>query len=233
MVFLLCLFGFMVVQILYKWVTPMNDPPSIINAMIAMSMFREDHHPMFGTWYRTLMVITMATVPILIVPKPATLYLQFKWRTRRRQRPRLSLRYMYDEEQFGEEEEEEVFDWMDVVVHQLIEAIEFVLGTVSHTASYLRLWALSLAHQQLATVFFQKTIASTMCFPFPYNAITTYFVGFPVWLSTTVVILVGMDVMECFLHTLRLHWVEFQSKFYKGDGWAFAPYRHHVILTSA
>lgn len=32
------------------------------------------------------------------------------------------------------------------------------------------------------------------------------FVGFPVWLSTTFAVLMCMDLMECFLHALRLHW---------------------------
>ncbi|CAJ1351182.1 unnamed protein product, partial [Effrenium voratum] len=135
-----------------------------------------------------------------------------------------------DEESLSlEAVEEEEFDLTECAIHQVIETIEYVLGTVSHTASYLRLWALSLAHQQLSLVFFGMTLLGGMSAPFPLNIITTYF-AFSCWFGATVGILLGMDVMECFLHTLRLHWVEFQSKFYKADGHAFVPYCHRDIL---
>lgn len=111
-------------------------------------------------------------------------------------------------------------NFSEELVHSAIHTIEFVLGTVSNTASYLRLWALSLAHHQLALVFWSKMI---MQYGLEKEGVYWGVVGFAVWAVATFAVLLCMDTLECFLHALRLHWVEFQNKFFAGDGIEFRP----------
>jgi V-type H+-transporting ATPase subunit a len=119
-------------------------------------------------------------------------------------------------------------DFSEVVIHQAIETIEFVLGMVSNTASYLRLWALSLAHTELATVFWKKAMVAAINSGNPVAIV----MGYGVFAATTFAVLLAMDVLECFLHALRLHWVEFQNKFYKADGQKFTPLSFRKILNA-
>jgi len=121
------------------------------------------------------------------------------------------------------------FNFGEIFIHQAIETIEFVLGMVSNTASYLRLWALSLAHTELATVFWEKAMVSAIA---TGNSVAI-FIGYAIFAGVTFGVLLAMDVLECFLHALRLHWVEFQNKFFKADGYRFQPFNFRTILDKA
>merc|ERR1711972_374929 len=171
---------------------------------------------------QTLMKFTVLSVPFMLLPKPFILLAQHK----AEEKKKASNGGLLDVEApagGGGHGHGEEFEFGEIFIHQIIETIEYVLGTVSHTASYLRIWALSLAHQQLSLVFFQKTLTMGLEMSFPANGIVLYFM-FAAWFGITLGVLLGMDVLECFLHTLRLHWVEFQSKFYRGGGDKFEPF---------
>jgi len=126
----------------------------------------------------------------------------------------------------------------DIFVHQAIHTIEFVLGCVSNTASYLRLWALSLAHSQLSEVFWEYImmgyhIGFGGMFPGVAGGAVMTIICFPIFWLCTMMVLMAMESLSAFLHALRLQWVEFQGKFYSADGKKFSPLTFDMAMAEA
>ena len=239
--FMLLLFGYMIILIFVKWaINYDNDTskaPSIIT--ILMNLFLKngsvEKKPVWGTVKkeesanRIFFYSALLCIPIILIPKPLIKILKMQ-KKEKKQNNDLSESLIENVELDDEEEEIKIREipetYTDIIVHQIIETIEFVLGCVSNTASYLRLWALSLAHSQLAKVFFEKCIL--------YVGKNLNFIGviigFFLFANITFSVLMGMDLMEAFLHTLRLHWVEFQNKFYYADGILFKAFSFQKLM---
>lgn len=172
LIFLVCLVGYMDFLIVLKWVTEYHGQPraSIISTIIGMSMMKtvEPEDEFFSGQHgvqTVLLFLMLISVPWMLLPKPI---IELIMHNKSHPKSKTLTNAPENHEEGGEEvvplgdkisttggeEEEDDFEFGEAFIHQMIETIEFVLGAISNTASYLRLWALSLAHQQLALVSF-------------------------------------------------------------------------------
>ena len=253
-IFMLILFGYMDFLIFLKWSINYdgkeNQAPDIKSYLMSIFLdfgklpeFPKDKDDNNKDWillkdraftekfHLSILIISIICLIIMFAPK---IFLNYsKAKEKSRDKNIINLKNSLDDNMHENLIENENINnlenpeplFSDFFVASVIETIEFALGTVSNTASYLRLWALSLAHSQLSAVFFEYSIGliSMMTDYYFVNGflLSIVFIGFA---TVTFGVLLCMDLMECFLHTLRLHWVEFQNKFYKADGYKFEPF---------
>jgi len=254
--FLLCLFGYLIVMIFIKWILyganftgqwSEHCAPNLLITFINMMLFKndppdesqEDCHVdghnydvyMFQGQHllqMVLVVVGVLMIPIMLLGKP--IYILCKRKQRRSHYDTIQ-DGLLDDEEVPERNDEEM-EFSEIMINQGIHTIEYALGSVSHTASYLRLWALSLAHNQLSEVLWSMVMSSAFTTGSYVGAVMLYPI-FAAWAALTISVMVLMEGLSAFLHTLRLHWVEFQSKFYDGSGIQFVPFQFKEILKEA
>ncbi|KAF9764589.1 V-type proton ATPase subunit a [Nosema granulosis] len=190
--------GYLVFLIIYKWLYT-YDHPSLISTLVAMftSPFKLEKEMYTGQLYIQLALLSLIliSIPWMFFSKPI---------------------YLISRKKVKKDE------MMDLWMEQFIHTIEFCIGLISNSSSYLRLWAVSLAHSQLTVVIHQQTIGRNV------NFIVRILLFIP-YITFTFMLLIGLEGLGSCLHALRLNWIEFHSKFFKGDGYLFEPLCFKVV----
>lgn len=248
LMFISCIFGYLVICIFYKWIVfSVKSPfqPSLLLGLIGMflnfgSKIGEADLLYNGqdTVQPLLVVLAVVSVPVMLLVRPFVLLSRHKKKIAGRVESDEDKRAIINETDAPspthgtrdeDHSEEDEFDFGEVFINQAIHTIEYCLGCISNTASYLRLWALSLAHAQLSEVLWSMVFKIALGMKGVVGAFAILII-FSAWACLTVGILLVMEGLSAFLHTLRLHWVEFNSKFYHGSGSKFVPFAFKTIL---
>uniref|UniRef100_A0AC11D0E5 ATPase H+ transporting V0 subunit a2 n=1 Tax=Ovis aries TaxID=9940 RepID=A0AC11D0E5_SHEEP len=255
LLFMLCIFGYLIFMIIYKWLVysaeTSRTAPSILIEFISMFLFLASDtgglYPGQEHIQRLLLVITVLSVPVLFLGKPLFLLWLHRGRNcfgvsrsgytlvRKDSEEEVSLLGGQDIEEGNNQMEDgcrevmcEEFDFGEILMTQVIHSIEYCLGCISNTASYLRLWALSLAHAQLSEVLWAMLMHVGLRVDTTYGVLVLLPV-IALFAVLTIFILLIMEGLSAFLHAIRLHWVEFQNKFYVGAGTKFVPFSFRLL----
>ncbi|KAB0400319.1 hypothetical protein E2I00_006099 [Balaenoptera physalus] len=258
LLFMLCIFGYLIFMIVYKWLVYSAETsrvaPSILIEFINMFLFPASDtgglYPGQEHVQRLLLVITALSVPVLFLGKPLFLLWLHHGRScfgvsrsgytlvRKDSEEEVSLLGSQDIEEGNNQMEDgcrevtcEEFNFGEILMTQVIHSIEYCLGCISNTASYLRLWALSLAHAQLSDVLWAMLMRVGLRVDTTYGVLLLLPV-IALFAVLTIFILLIMEGLSAFLHAIRLHWVEFQNKFYVGAGTKFVPFSLRLLSSN-
>lgn len=230
------IFGYLAFAIIFKWCTDWtgSNPPGLMNMLINMFLspgsVNKDEQLFEGQGLiqAILLIIAIVSIPILLLGKPISQKIANKKNVE--ELPTENEVIAISERDYKKPE----WSFGDAFINQAVHTIEYCLSGISHTASYLRLWALSLAHGQLSEVLWDMILNNIikMDMSIVLKGVALFLV-IGAWLGLTVAILLIMEGLSAFLHALRLHWVEFNNKFYSGEGYKFVPFSFRKILKKA
>uniref|UniRef100_A0A8C1HF38 V-type proton ATPase subunit a n=1 Tax=Cyprinus carpio carpio TaxID=630221 RepID=A0A8C1HF38_CYPCA len=229
-IFMVSLFGYLVLLIFYKWLAydaeNSKEAPSLLITFINMCLFSYND-PTNKPFYTgqiviqcLLVIIAIACVPCMLIVKTLIMRRQYLWRRHLATQNFGGIRVgngptedeaeiiQHDQLSQNVEEESPEFNFADVAVHQAIHTIEYCLGCISNTASYLRLWALSLAHAQLSEVLWSMVMHMGLASR-NFGGFFALSIIFAFFATLTVFILLIMEGLSAFLHALRLCYHDF------------------------
>ena len=115
----------------------------------------------------------------------------------------------------------------DTLSGRLFEGGDLVTRLLSNTISYSRILALLMAHWALLLVTY--TVADLVNPAGATSLLTFVLAGFVIVFGNIFVL--ALEGLIVFIHTLRLHFYEWFSKFYAGTGVEFYPFKQNFLHT--